>query len=137
MLSVIRHPRQTPPRRSHSSASRHALSGQAGLTPVETNERELALLSSRGLITAAVHVKPIWLSMHQPHRGPVADVTVTRREHEVIHLIAAGLSNREIGRRLRIAVRHVLSSVRRISEKLGIHTRLEIGAYARRNGKHE
>jgi len=70
--------------------------------------------------------------MGQQHRKSVAEVT--RREHEVIHLIAQGLSNREIGRRLRIAVRHVSSSVRRIAEKLQIHTRLEIAAYARRNG---
>lgn len=137
MLSVIRHPRQTPPRRSHSSASRHALSGQAGLTPVETNERELALLSSCGLITAPDELKPIWFPMQQRQRGLGEVVKVTRREHEVIHLIAQGLSNREIGRRLRIAVGRVLSSVQKISEKLGTHTRLEIAAYARRNGTHE
>jgi DNA-binding NarL/FixJ family response regulator len=76
-------------------------------------------------------------TMYQQPGAPREEAQVTRREQEVIGLIAQGLSNQEIGRRLQIASREVSSCVHRISEKLGIRTRLEIAAYARRNGKHD
>jgi len=60
---------------------------------------------------------------------------VTRREREVIGLIAQGLSNEEIGRRLQVATRDVSSCVNEISKKLRVRTRLEIAAYGQRNGK--
>ncbi len=69
-------------------------------------------------------------------RSILEHARVTRREREVIGLIAQGLSNQEIGRRLQIAARDVSGCVLTISVKLGVRTRLEIAAYARRNGKH-
>ncbi len=65
-----------------------------------------------------------------------ADAQVTRRERKVISLIARGLSNKEIGCRLQIATREVSGCVDRICDRLGVRTRLEIAAYARRNGEH-
>jgi DNA-binding NarL/FixJ family response regulator len=68
-----------------------------------------------------------------PGREPVPDdVRMTRREHEVIDLIAAGLSNREIAGRLNIATHTVKSHVRNVMEKLELHTRLQIAAYSHR-----
>jgi len=57
-------------------------------------------------------------------------VRMTPREREVISLIAEGLSNKEIARRLHIATHTVKSHVRNIMEKLMLHTRLQIAAYA-------
>lgn len=67
-------------------------------------------------------------------RGPVEaldDVRMTPREREVINLIAEGLANKEIAARLNIATHTVKSHVRNILEKLMLHTRLQIAAYAR------
>jgi DNA-binding NarL/FixJ family response regulator len=61
-------------------------------------------------------------------------VRMTQREREVISLIAKGLSNKEIASRLHIATHTVKSHVRNIMEKLTLHTRLQIAAYARRDG---
>jgi DNA-binding NarL/FixJ family response regulator len=61
-------------------------------------------------------------------------VRMTPREREVIDLIAEGLSNREIAGRLRIATYTVRSHVRNVMEKLMLHTRLQIAAYAHRDG---
>ena len=60
----------------------------------------------------------------------VAVVRMTRREREIIDLIAEGLSNKEIARSLHIATYTVKSHVHNILEKLALHTRLEIAAYA-------
>jgi two-component system, NarL family, response regulator DevR len=57
-------------------------------------------------------------------------VRMTHREREVIALIAIGLSNKEIATRLSIATDTVKSHVRNIMEKLALHTRLQIAAYA-------
>jgi DNA-binding NarL/FixJ family response regulator len=59
---------------------------------------------------------------------------MTPREREVIDLIAEGLSNKEIAERLRIATYTVRSHVRNVMEKLMLHTRLQIAAYAHRDG---
>jgi len=57
-------------------------------------------------------------------------VRMTPREREVINLIAGGLGNKEIAARLHIATHTVKSHVRNIMEKLMLHTRLQIAAYA-------
>ena len=57
-------------------------------------------------------------------------VRMTQREREVIGLIAVGMSNKEIAKRLNIATDTVKSHVRNVMEKLALHTRLQIAAYA-------
>ena len=61
-------------------------------------------------------------------------VRMTPREREVINLIGEGLSNKEIAGRLHIATHTVKSHVRNVMEKLMLHTRLQIAAYAHRDG---
>lgn len=63
-------------------------------------------------------------------RGVKAAVRMTARERQVIDSIAAGLSNKEIADRLRIATHTVKSHVHNILEKLALHTRLEVAIYA-------
>jgi len=57
---------------------------------------------------------------------------MTSREREVIGLIGAGLSNKEIAQRLNIATHTVKSHVRNVMEKLALHTRLQIAAFYHR-----
>jgi len=59
-------------------------------------------------------------------------VHMTPREREVIALIAVGKSNKEIATALNIATDTVKSHVRNVMEKLALHTRLQIAAYAHR-----
>lgn len=57
-------------------------------------------------------------------------VHMTPREREVIALIADGKSNKEIADSLQVATHTVKSHVRNVMEKLALHTRLQIAAYA-------
>lgn len=59
---------------------------------------------------------------------------LTRREHEVLKLLAAGLSNREIASRLGVAYTTVRSYVRAVIEKLDAHSGLEAVARAHAYG---
>lgn len=61
--------------------------------------------------------------------GPLAE-PLSRRELDVLTLIADGLSNREIGERLYIALDTVKGHTRRIYEKLGVGRRTEAVARA-------
>ena len=63
-------------------------------------------------------------------RGTKAAVRMTARERQVMAPIADGLSNKEIADRLHIATHTVKSHVHNILEKLALHTRLEVAAYA-------
>ncbi len=55
---------------------------------------------------------------------------MTQRERDVIELIAAGLSNKQIALQLNIATYTVKSHVHNIMDKLALHTRLQIAVYA-------
>ena len=57
-------------------------------------------------------------------------VRMTPREREVIALIAAGESNKEIASTLGVATHTVKSHVRNVMDKLALHSRLQIAAYA-------
>lgn len=60
-------------------------------------------------------------------------VRITQRERAVVELIGDGMSNKEIAARLNIAADTVKSHVRNVMEKLALHTRLQIAAYAHRH----
>ena len=53
-------------------------------------------------------------------------VRMTRREREIISLIAEGMSNKEIAQRLNLSTYTVKSHVHNILEKMALHSRLEI-----------
>jgi DNA-binding NarL/FixJ family response regulator len=63
-------------------------------------------------------------------KGDLHDaIRMTKREREIVGLIADGLSNKEIAQRLSIEVYTVKSHVHNILEKLALHSRLQISAY--------
>lgn len=58
---------------------------------------------------------------------------LTSREREVAALVARGLSNREIATRLNVAERTAISHVEHIMNKLRLHSRAQIAAWAVRH----
>jgi DNA-binding NarL/FixJ family response regulator len=58
-------------------------------------------------------------------------VRMTKRELEIIALIADGLSNKDIAQRLNIATYTVKSHVHNVLEKLALHSRLQIAQFTR------
>jgi predicted ATPase/DNA-binding CsgD family transcriptional regulator len=59
---------------------------------------------------------------------------LSRRESEIAALVAQGRSNREIAATLYISERTAANHVQHILDKLGLHTRAEIAAWAVRRG---
>jgi DNA-binding NarL/FixJ family response regulator len=59
---------------------------------------------------------------------------LTAREREVLELVAAGATNREIGERLHMAEKTASVHVSRILAKLDVRSRTEAAAVAHRHG---
>jgi DNA-binding NarL/FixJ family response regulator len=68
--------------------------------------------------------------MSQPDRGPVSTFRLTERELEVLRLVAQGLNNKDIAKRLFISENTVKNHVRNLLEKLQLHSRMEAVLYA-------
>jgi DNA-binding NarL/FixJ family response regulator len=67
-------------------------------------------------------------------KGQLANaVRMTKREREIISLIAEGLSNKEIAQRINIATYTVKSHVHNILEKLALHSRLQIALFTNKD----
>lgn len=62
-------------------------------------------------------------------------VRMTTREREILGLIADGLSNKEIAERIHLSAHTVKSHVHNILEKLALHSRLQLAAYAHHAGR--
>jgi DNA-binding NarL/FixJ family response regulator len=107
----------------------HAVAVRLGAGPLR---RELELLAQRGRIRLEAPVEP---AMAEPEVPSVASsLGLTRRETEVLTLVAAGRTNRQIGQALYITPKTASVHVSRILAKLGVASRGEAAAVAHRLG---
>jgi PAS domain S-box-containing protein len=88
-----------------------------------TATREMLGLIRERLATPAVAV-PITSN---------GNVPLTRREIEILHIIASGLNTKDTAERLHVSPATIRNHVQNILGKLGAHSRLEAVAYANRH----
>ncbi|HEY4026864.1 MAG TPA: helix-turn-helix transcriptional regulator, partial [Candidatus Dormibacteraeota bacterium] len=63
-----------------------------------------------------------------------AVLELTPRKAEIVRLVAEGLTDKEIARRLSISGRTVNAHLERVRLQLGLHNRAQIAAWATSNG---
>ncbi|HKO75118.1 MAG TPA: LuxR C-terminal-related transcriptional regulator [Gaiellaceae bacterium] len=73
------------------------------------------------------------VKLQRPQSRRARSEPLTKREEEVLELLALGLSNAEIGQRLFIAQSTVKVHVRHILEKLGARNRVQAALFAKRD----
>ena len=103
------------------------ISGRLGARPLDT---EVQALARRARLDLAPHATA-------PAAGaptPTEQLGLTSREAEVLALVAAGRSNRQIAQALFISPKTASVHVSNILAKLGAHTRVEAAAIAHRLG---
>jgi DNA-binding NarL/FixJ family response regulator len=86
----------------------------------------------QSLISPSMAIKLLdeFKQMSRSDRQQVPSPRLTDRELEVLKLVAQGLNNREIAKRLFISENTVKNHVRNILEKLQLHSRVEAVMYA-------
>jgi DNA-binding CsgD family transcriptional regulator len=107
----------------------HAVAVRLGAVPLR---RELELLAQRGRVRLSAPAEPAAAAPEVP--SVAASLGLTRREAEVLALVAEGRTNRQIGQALFITPRTAGVHVSRILAKLGVAGRGEAAAIAHRLG---
>ena len=98
---------------------RGAMHGEAALSPV---------------MAANVLEEFRRMSLQNPLKNHEEIVSLTHREHDVINLVASGLSDKEIAENLTLSVHTVKSHIRNILSKLQVNNRREAAELARQKG---
>jgi DNA-binding NarL/FixJ family response regulator len=98
----------------------------------EPLRREVELLAQRGRLSLQEQVQTI--AEPEAPDSPAASLGLTHREAEVLALVAAGRTNRQIGQTLFITPKTASVHVSRILAKLGVAGRGEAAAVAHRLG---
>jgi DNA-binding CsgD family transcriptional regulator len=106
-----------------------AITGRLGARPLDT---EIQALARRARLDLAPPVGATAPPAGVP--GPAAQLGLTPREVEVLALVAAGRSNRQIAQALFISPKTVGVHVSNILAKLGVASRVEAAAIAHRLG---
>jgi DNA-binding NarL/FixJ family response regulator len=111
-----------------------SLAGGAPEVAVDTARHAHTELEALGAVRDADAAAALMRSLGAKGRaGPRATGLLSKRETEVLRLLAEGRSNRAIGERLFISPKTVEHHVSRIYSKLGLGTRAEAAAYAARH----
>jgi DNA-binding NarL/FixJ family response regulator len=88
---------------------------------------------SAGVVTSLFR----YVASRRDESHPVLAPSLTGREEQVLRLVAAGLTNQRIAERLGLRPQTVKNHVRRVFEKLDVHSRLElIGALREPSGRY-
>ena len=116
------------------SSVRRALSaGAAGYLPKRSSDREL-VTAIRAVADGAGYVDPdLGAKLVTPTGSPALE-PLSERERDIVHLLALGYTNQEIGKKLYISVRTVDTHRAHIMRKLELETRAELVMFALANG---
>jgi DNA-binding NarL/FixJ family response regulator len=82
-------------------------------------------------LTGALFSLVVKLAFKKGEGNVIHAVRMTKREREIMLLIADGMSNKEIAHQLNIATLTVKSHVHNIMEKSSVHTRYQIAKFTR------
>jgi DNA-binding NarL/FixJ family response regulator len=116
------------------SSVRRALSaGAAGYLPKHSSDHEL-VTAIRLVAEGAGYVDPdLGARLVTPRDSPALE-PLSERERDIVHLLALGYTNQEIGKKLFISVRTVDTHRAHIMRKLELETRAELVMFALANG---
>jgi DNA-binding NarL/FixJ family response regulator len=82
-------------------------------------------------LTESLFTQIVGIAINNSKPGKLIEsVKMTKRERQIVELVADGLTNKEIAQRLHLSTYTVKSHIHNILEKLAIHTRVQIAKYA-------
>ena len=116
------------------SSVRRALSaGAAGYLPKRSSDRDL-VAAIQLVANGGGYVDPeLGARLVTPNDSPALE-PLSERERDIVHLLALGYTNQEIGKKLFISVRTVDTHRAHIMRKLDLESRAELVMFALANG---
>jgi two-component system, NarL family, response regulator NreC len=116
-----------------SSVRRALTAGAAGYLPKRSSDREL-VTAIQLVAEGGGYVEPdLGARLVNDHGSPALE-GLSERERDIVHLLALGYTNQEIGKKLFISVRTVDTHRAHIMRKLELETRAELVMFALANG---
>jgi DNA-binding NarL/FixJ family response regulator len=116
-----------------TSVRRAVRAGARGYVPKRASDIEL-IEAVRRVAAGERYIDPqLGAQMVAPDDMPALD-PISDRERDVLHLLALGYTNHEIGSKLFVSVRTVDTHRAHIMQKLGLATRAELVLFALANG---
>lgn len=98
--------------------------------------RDVLDLKPEGLIAASVSPEEVGQALVRVAKGEslymgprLGEDSICPREREVLRLVALGLGNREIAKKLGVCERTVANSISSLRDKLGLKNRVEVALY--------
>jgi len=119
-----------PYRASRLADESRTARARLGEHKADTAWREGQAMSTAGALDYALEGGAELIEM-LPDAGPLS-----RREREVVVMVASGMTNKQIAQRLFIAERTAEGHVERIRNKLGVRSRTEVATWAVAHGLH-
>jgi DNA-binding NarL/FixJ family response regulator len=116
-----------------SSVRRALTAGAAGYVPKRASDRDL-VTAIRLVADGCGYVDPELGAKLINDNGSTALGPLSERERDIVHLLALGYTNQEIGKKLFISVRTVDTHRAHIMRKLQLETRAELVMFALANG---
>ena len=111
-----------------------ALGAWLGRRLLAPRERVVVVREPAPAVESAPATTPDPPTVTAPPPAPTSGVALTRREQEILELIAAGLSTREMAERLGVSENTVKSHASRLFDKLGVRRRTQAVQSARAAG---
>jgi DNA-binding NarL/FixJ family response regulator len=111
-----------------------ALGAWLGRRLLAPRERVVVVREPAPAVESAPAPEPDPPTVIVPPPTPAPGVALTRREQEILELIAAGLSTREMAERLGVSENTVKSHASRLFDKLGVRRRTQAVQSARAAG---
>jgi len=90
----------------------------------KTSEKTVAIFTLRPIRVAGISPRPVRDDRSEPNGA------LTRREREILDLLAHGLNTKTLARHLHIKYVTARNHIQHIYEKLGVHNRAEAVSYA-------
>jgi DNA-binding NarL/FixJ family response regulator len=119
---------------THPTSVRQAIrAGARGYVPKRASDTEL-IEAVRRVAAGERYVDPdLGAQVVAPDDVPALE-PISERERDVLHLLAMGYTNQEIGQKLYVSVRTVDTHRAHVMQKLGLGTRAELVLFALANG---
>lgn len=103
---------------------------RVALLPVDPEDLSIGALEIDHAVIVAGLValfEQLWTAGHDPRRGGIPPIVLTRRERAIVTLLADGLTDSAVADRLQLSRRTIAYTLRALMDRIGVENRFQLG----------